>query len=86
MTKAQLKIVAELLEIAADIFHNHGCNDYEIENTPENLEFVKQMIAADSDEDEPDEELEISEDGELIYLHDAMTMQYLSDLLKKESE
>lgn len=42
MTKAQMKLAAELLEVASDHFSNHGCNDYEIENTPENREWLIQ--------------------------------------------
>lgn len=80
MTKTQLKIAAELLELAADQFGNHGCNDYEIKNTKENLEFVKQMIAFS---DDPDEKPEVYRGKILIC--DFQAMQYLSDLLEKES-
>jgi hypothetical protein len=34
---------ANLLELAADTFSNHGCNDYEIADTQENREIVREM-------------------------------------------
>jgi hypothetical protein len=29
------QIAAQMLELAADEFSNHGCNDFELPNTPE---------------------------------------------------
>lgn len=45
---------ASMLDMAEDEFANHGCNDHELPATQENLEFVRDMIAAsDYPEDNP---------------------------------
>lgn len=69
--------------MASDEFSNHTCNDYVIENTPENLDFVYGIIeASDYPEDEPN----ISSDGKEIYLMDWQITNYLIEVLKAESE
>ena len=72
LTKAQIYIITELLEMASEEFSNHGCNDYTLENTPENLEFVKE-----AEIDTPN----ISKDGKKIYTCDTSMMQHSRDLL-----
>lgn len=81
MTKTQLTVIAAMLDMAADEFSNHGCNDYELPNTPENLEFVRTMIAAS---DYPDDEPHLSSDGARIYLMDWMVMRYCEDLIRQQ--
>lgn len=55
MKELILKMAAEFLGKYAAELSNHGCNDYEIEATPENIELIKDMIAkSDYPEDEPD--------------------------------
>ena len=83
MSKMQFKVAAEMLDMAADHFANHHCNDYEIENTPANREFVQAMIA---DSDYPADVPNVSKDGSVIYLMDWQVMRYCYQLLKSEVE
>jgi hypothetical protein len=78
----EARIAAEMLELAADEFGNHGCNDFELDNTPENLAFVKRLIAAG---DYPEDEPNLSGDGTKIYLMDWLIMGYCADVLKGET-
>ena len=36
-------VIADLLGLASEEFANHGCNDFELDNTPENRELVEAM-------------------------------------------
>jgi hypothetical protein len=83
MNKTALLVAAQMLELAADEFSNHTSNDFELPNTPENLEFVKAMDKAVGDPDYPDEEPNL--DGSKIYVMDWMVMRYCIKLLKEEA-
>lgn len=72
-----------MLEMASQVFGNHGCNDFVMENTPENLAFVRDMIV---DGDEPDDQPSISADGKKIYLMDWMIMDYCERKLREYAE
>jgi hypothetical protein len=55
MSELILKMAAQMLSDYVDELSNHGCNDYDIESTPENVELVKDMISkSDYPKDEPD--------------------------------
>lgn len=70
------RIAATMLELAGDQFSNHGCNDYELPNTPDNLAFVRRLIAASDDpEDEP------HGDGATLWLMDSEVMRYCAKIL-----
>jgi hypothetical protein len=43
MNPTMLKLASELLKMAADEFSNHGCNDFELDDTPENRELIINM-------------------------------------------
>lgn len=45
MTKSDRTILAELLDMAADQFGNHGCNDFELENTDDNWALILRAYA-----------------------------------------
>lgn len=80
MKKVDLEFAAKLLDLAAESFGNHGCNDYEIPNTPENLDFAKRLITwSDYPEDKPNIH------GEIIYLMDWEIMRFLADEISKEA-
>ncbi len=83
MINGEFALAGLLLDHAADEFSNHGCNDMEIENTPENLQVVRRMIAAS---DYPEDEPKIVNDGRHICIYDWMMMRYLSEKLKKISD
>ncbi len=68
-------IVAELLELAADQFSHHGCNDFKIANTDENW---KLWLKALNDDDPPQR----PRPDQPIYAMDWLLMRYLSKKLK----
>lgn len=74
MKKIEFECLIKILRMSADKFSNHSCNDFVIENTPENLEFASQII----DGGEPF----IDEDG--IYVLDYVLMRYLADMLEEK--
>ena len=80
MEATEAKIAAEMLNLAADQFGNHGCNDYALPNTPESLAFVRRLIASG---DYPDDPPHISPDGTEIYLMDWEVMRYCADVLEQ---
>lgn len=83
LTPTQRQIAAAMLDLAANDFSGHICNDMSLHNTPANREFVRGMIAAS---DYPGDDLHISKDGALIYVMDWQVMRYCADLLRKEIE
>ena len=81
MDKLVLKHAAVLLKTAAEEFSNHGCNDYPIDNTPENLAFAKEAFKVCCGED-----FDAPAGKSKIYLSDSMVMSYCARVLKAESE
>ena len=73
-------ILASLLEMAHDEFSNHGCNYYELENTPENYALVEAMNKWNSDDPE-DQEVQIYNNK--IIVMDWFLMAYFSHLFKE---
>ena len=66
--------------MASDEFSNHGCNDFDLPNTPENLSltekaekycFVYDAIPT------------ISKDGKRIFTEDVVLMQYFAHLARE---
>ena len=87
ISNAQARVVAELLDLAGDEFSNHNCNDYDIDYTPENIEFVEEMFKNDSyNDDEETVDSCFNDDKTKIYLTDWTTMGYCSDMLLKKVE
>jgi len=72
-----------MLNMAADEFSSHGCNDYELPNTPENLKFVQDMEVALSAPE--DRYILLSDDESEIYVMDWMLMRYCAKLLEEEA-
>ena len=77
------RVLSDLLEIASDEFSNHGCNDYELDNTPENRELVKSMEIWNSLEEWAENGLNISKDRTKIYTQDFFLMSYFAHLAKE---
>jgi hypothetical protein len=73
MGKVLYKIAAELLHYASNQFSCHTCNDYEISNTKENMAFIKTF----------EDEINISDNGEKIYLSDWIVMEACANELEK---
>lgn len=86
MTKTQMLLVADLLELAEEKFANSGCSDYEIKDTPENREWLIQCEMADDEtlNREQAEELAInSQSGKLLTM-DWFLMQNLARQIRRE--
>lgn len=79
-TKTELMVASRLLRLAADEFSNNGCNDFYLEDTPENQKLVRQM---QKDEGIDDPETIFCHDGRIISI-DWMLMGYLSRRFKDE--
>lgn len=73
-------IAAMLLDLAADEFSNHSCNDMLLENTDSNRKFVEDMIR---EGDYPRDKPNISTDGKIIYVADWVVMRRCSQLLRR---
>lgn len=71
------KHAADLLNLAADEFSNHGCNDYELKNTPENRAFA----AAIHGEEHP-----IDENDPTIWVQDDVLMRYCAQQLRSNND
>ena len=78
ITKTQARMIAQTLDMAADSFGNRTCNDFMLDATPENIEFVRGMIAAS---DYPDDEPCFSKNGTELYLVDYAVMRYCKRLI-----
>lgn len=78
-SKAELEAMASLFEIAAKHFGNHGCNDFELPATEENLVLARQARSED-DEEEPH-----VVDGKIITA-DFVLMYFLRKRCQKEIE
>lgn len=89
MKPHELKLIAKLLELAADQFSNHCCNDYDLVEqglTPEEAYQVNRAYAEwkgydNWQNDYPEDELQTYAIG-----GDAGLMYYLADLAKKATE
>lgn len=86
MTKTQMLLVADLLELAQGEFAYHGSNDYEIEDTPENREW---LIQCEMDDDETlsreqAEEVAINSRGEKLLTMDWLLMVNLAQQIRRE--
>lgn len=81
MDKAHAKLTAKMLKMAADEFSNHGCNDFTLENTPENRELYEKMMKECCGET-----VTVRPNHEIIYAQDWMIMSYLAKILEREAE
>lgn len=83
LNKTEWTILAQLLEMAADEFGNHGCNDFELPNTPENREFMERMELWNSGPNGEPMPLNVSRDGKQIYTMDSSLMYYFKYLAEQ---
>jgi hypothetical protein len=82
MNRAQLKVLARVLDTAAAEFSNHGCNDFELDRlglTHEELESLKAEFTEYMKNDDPQYE----EHGNCV--QDWLVMLFLQDLAEKEA-
>lgn len=82
--RVEYELAAKLLDMASDEFSNHGCNDFELPNTPENYALVESMELWNvSESGEEPNEVNVSEDGQTIYTMDWYIMSYLAHCLRE---
>lgn len=82
MNATQARIAAKMLEIAADEFANHSCNDFELDYTPENLEFATGLVM---DLGYSRKDISIDYDARKIWIPDTNVMVYCAKLLREEA-
>ena len=81
--KTHMEIASWMLGLASDVFSNHGCNEFTLENTSENIRFVKSMIAhSDFTDCSPN----LSSDGKKIHMLDTDVMDYCQNILMTFAE
>lgn len=77
-------ILAQLLDMADNEFGNHGCNDFELPNTPENRALMDAAERWNAPNGPAEEwELHISRDGKVIYTQDHFLMAYFAHLARE---
>ena len=84
LSKNDWRVLAQLLEMASNEFSNHGCNDFLLENTPENFA----LVTAYEQWNCPEEPypLNISEDGLSIYTMDSALMGFFASIARENAE
>jgi hypothetical protein len=84
MDRAQLKVLARVLDEAASEFSNHGCNDFDLSKqglTPDEIEsfkvgFTQYMKSENSEYEGPSGN----------YVQDDCVMRYLQKVVEEESK
>lgn len=85
MTKQEKQLASALLEMAADTFSNHGCNDFELPNTQESVDLLNAMERWNVGEGEEPEQVHVLNPADkTIYTQDWYLMKYLSSKLNEE--
>lgn len=80
MDNPGFKLSAQLLDLASDVFSNHGCNDFRLERTPDNIALVEDMIAKS---DDPDRDIIfIMGETDVMLLNDVELMDYCASELR----
>lgn len=84
LTKAELKLIADMLEYASGEFANNTCNDFTFEATRENKDLMASFIKEMYDEGDVEEELDsLNREKDEIMTCDWMMMEYLSNRCRK---
>jgi hypothetical protein len=88
LNKAELSLIQELLKLASEQFGNHGCNDYQIKNTPDNKTLLCKLIEWNDDPLQIKEDLPevLSSKKKVLNTQDFSLMDYLAHRCKEELE
>jgi hypothetical protein len=84
LSKAELKLMATLLEEAADEFSGNMCNDYTLPVSPENKQLLRNIVLASyhkMDQEEALQEIEDAKDELSCFENDLYT--YFAQRCKK---
>jgi len=81
---AILKLAARLLEDAAESYGSHSCNDFEMEDTPENLNLVSEVAKANGWDIDPQNFRTKRANGDTVIIAmDYELMTYCANILKE---
>lgn len=83
MNKTVLLIAARLLREASSVFSDHGCDDFELEKTQENIDFA---LSTMDDSEYKAEFLACLDDDDTIIIDDWKAMDKCAEELKKYAE
>lgn len=87
LSKAELKIIAELLDMACSEFSNHGCNDHSIPASDENKDIMREIVMDSYDRRDVEEAIEeIDESKDELAVFDTVLLGYFSQRCKNLSE
>ncbi len=86
LNKNACKVLCDLLKLANEEFGNHGCNDYELPNTPENRELMEAVERWNSVEQWLEYGLHLNDNGTVIYTQDYFLMAYFAHVFEEESK
>lgn len=84
MTKQEMQIASNLLEIASDTFSNHGCNDFELPNTQETIDLLNAMEKWSAHGGEPEEVHVFDPLRKTVCTYDWLLMKYLAARLNED--
>ena len=74
------KLIAELLEKAADQFSNHGCNEFDLTDALPDRADRAELAKTVFDEDDPDR---YDPEGDCDVMHDYELMLFFADKIRK---
>ena len=91
LTKTELKLMAQLLEMAREIWANQCCNDFEIKNTPEHKKLLIDIqhwnYSDPNDKNMKEKIAEIKKTKtKTIYTQDYSLADYLAYRCRKEAK
>ena len=79
LSKAELKLITELLEMATDVFSNHGCNDYAIPATDENRDILREVFSLMYEEYDLEDSLaELEDSKDELSVPDCVLFEYFA--------
>ena len=86
LTPAELRLLAELLELASDTFGNHGCNDFSLLKSMPLLEDRRKLMEAFNEHNGSLEDFEDDEKhgSQFEMAHDVSMMGYLAHRVKEQ--
>jgi len=78
LTKTEAKLIVQFLDELSERFGNDGCNDFTLDDTPENRAFVEAA------QEGQDLELSIDKKQMLIYTFNTLIVDHLIARVKEE--
>ena len=86
LTPVELRLLAELLELASDTFANHGSNDFDLAKSVPLLEDRRQLMKSYNEHNGSPEDFEHDEkqSSQFELGHDASMMGYLAHRVREQ--